>query len=60
MISPGNLERRYSQPKAAASADELGSARDDLIQFLQRRLAECEGEIVQLRALFVDAPEAKL
>ena len=60
MISSGYLERRYSQLKASASADELDSARDDLIQFLQRRLAEYEREIAELRRLFVDAPEAKL
>jgi hypothetical protein len=51
------LERRYA---AAVSTDEQNIARDDLIAFLERRLAESEREIARLRALFVDAPEAKL
>lgn len=40
MISSGYLEQRYSKLKAVASAGELDVARDDLIQFLRRRLAE--------------------
>ena len=58
-VSAGFLERRYSKLKAAASTDELDSARDDLIQFLQRRLAESEREIADLRR-YAEAKEAKL
>jgi hypothetical protein len=60
MISSGYLEQRYSKLKAVASAGELDVTRDDLIQFLRRRLAESEREIAELRRLFVNAPEVKL
>ena len=60
MISAGYLERRYSHLKAAASGDELDSARDALIALYERRMAEMEREIAELRRLFVDAPEVKL
>lgn len=59
MISSGYLERRYSQLKTAASADELDSARDDLIAFYERRMAEMEREIADLRR-YSEAKEAKL
>ena len=54
-VTPGYLEHLYRK----SSADELDSARDDLIQFLQGRLAESEREIAELRR-HAEAKEAKL
>jgi hypothetical protein len=53
MISSGYLEQRYSKLKASG-IHWRARARDDLIQFLRRRLAESEREIAELRRLFVN------
>jgi hypothetical protein len=59
-VSAGFLEKRYARLKAAASTDELDGARDALIAFLERRLADSQREIDELRALYIERPAAKL